>query len=90
VFPERSCVARWQSSFPQPAATQRLDSVVVVLSDAVIRFEPFDHPDGGLGVWIRRGTQPWEKALLFVCGMPRRDRSEVVQSRSEDFAIGFR
>jgi hypothetical protein len=90
VFPEGSCVARWQSSFPQPAAAQRLDSVVVILSDTVIRFEAFDHPDGGPGLRIRRGTQPWEKALLFVCGVLRRDRPEVVQSRSEDFAIRFR
>jgi hypothetical protein len=82
VFPERSCVARWQISFPQPSATQRLDSVVVILGDAVIRFKPFDHPDGGLGVRFLRGAMPWEEALLFVCAMPRRQRPEVVQSCS--------
>jgi hypothetical protein len=52
VFPERSCVAGWQRSLPQPSATQRLNSVVVILGDTEIRFEPFDHPDGRLGVGI--------------------------------------
>lgn len=90
VLPECPRVARRQPSLAQPAATQHVDCVMVILNDAVIGFEPFDHPDGRLGVRIRRGTQPWEKALLFVCGMPRGDRPEVVQSCSEDFAIGFR
>ena len=90
MFPECPRVARRQPSLPQPAATQHVDRVVVILNDTVIGFEPFDHPDGRPGVRIRRGTQPWEKALLFICGMPRSDRPEVVQSCSEDFAIGFR
>ena len=90
MFPECPRVARRQPSLAQPAAAQHVDRVLVILNDAMIGFEPFDHSDGRLGVRIGRGAQSWEKAVLFIRGMPWNDRTKVVQSCSEDFAIGFR
>ena len=53
-------------------------------------FEPFDHPDRGLGLRVTRRAEPGEEALLLVRGVPQKDRPKVVQSCGERFAIGFR
>lgn len=90
VVPKRPRVARRQRSVPQPSAPQRVDGVVVILGDAVICFEPFDHPDRGLGLRVTRRAEPGEEALLLVRGVPQKDRPKVVQSCGERFAIGFR
>ena len=53
MFSECPRVARWQPSLAQPAAAQHFDRVMVILNDAVIGFEPFDH----------LGWPPWRADL---------------------------